>query len=349
MPRIPGFRSDTQRERFLEARALYACGGPLARECGAKLRTGGVCTQLALAGETRCLRHGGPAVARRFRERQLRGFENGSVSAEEWARAEAKRARNALTDAWRKNPALPGATIDLGPDEGAFVAACAARGVDAGALYPAVADWLRWRWQRHQKDRANEGLWRKAVQEGLPRQWRAAETAMGWLSIGITDRRTRAAQAAKAAMRVGDLEGARAAVAAAERASGASGAVAGADRAAGKPAGPLTAFPARAWAEPPAGGGWKRRQADRTKIAPPAPTGPPKPVGRPRRVPDGPDELAALVEVLRGAGPQARGMYDAIPRQEDKLRFLRDLAAYVNAPGDAGALHRWVAWVVALR
>ena len=99
--------------------------GNAARSCG----RGGVSSarQLALAGETRCLRHGGPAVARRFRERQLRGFENGSVSAEEWARAEVK-ARNALTDAWRKNPARPGATIDLGPDEGAFVAACAARG-----------------------------------------------------------------------------------------------------------------------------------------------------------------------------------------------------------------------------
>ena len=114
MPITPGFKSELQRERFLAAAISYAVGGPQARVCGAKLRTGGFCAQLALAGEKRCMRHGGPDAARRFRERQKSRLETGSVSPAEWARAEAKRARNALLMAWRKDPRLPGRTIDLG-------------------------------------------------------------------------------------------------------------------------------------------------------------------------------------------------------------------------------------------
>lgn len=348
MPRIPGFKSETQRERFCEAAKPYVRGGPLARTCGAKLRTGGVCTQLALAGEARCLRHGGPDAARRHRERQKAGLESGSVSPEEWARAEARRSRNALTYAWRKDPRLPGRTIDLGPDEASFATSAADMGVDVDALYPAVVDWLRWRWRRYQKDRPDAARWAKVLREELPRQRAAADEAVAWLMLGITDRRTKAAKAARAAMRAGNVERAQAAVDALRAASSASLGV-DLDRGQNKPAGPLTALPVRPWTARPTSDGWKRRQPDRRK-PPPTPSALPKrPVGRPRRVPDSPDELAALGEVLRAAGPQVRAMYDAIPRHEDRVRFLRDLAEYANAPDNAGAQRRWLGWVQACR
>lgn len=347
MPRIPGFKSETQRERFADAATLYVRGGPLARTCGAKLRTGGACAQLALGGEARCLRHGGPDAARRFRERQRAGLEHGSVTADEWARAEAKRARNALAWAWRKDPRLPGRTIDLGMDEAAFAASAAALDVDADALYPAQGDWLRWRWRRTQRDRSDGAAWLRAVREELPRQRAAADAAVAWISLGITDRRTLEARAAKAAMRAGDVDRARAVVDALRAASSAAVDVDN-DRAGSKPVGPLTSLPVRPWTARPAADGWKRRKPDRRK-ATTAPSGPPKPVGRPRKTPDRADELAALGEVLRAAGPQVHSMYAAIPRQEDQVRFLRDLSEYANAPDDAGALRRWMGWVQVLR
>lgn len=346
MPRIPGFKSDTQRERFLGAASLHVRGGPLARLCGAKLRRGGTCTQLALADEARCLRHAGPDAARRFRVRQEAGLETGSVSPDVWARAEAKRARNALQHGWRKNPSLPGRTIDLGPDEATFVASAVALGVDVDRLYPAVADWLRWRWRRHQKDRPNDRLWLRAVREDLPRQIAAADEAMGWIRLGVMDRRTKAARAAKAAMRVGGVDLARAAVAALD---GASGTAVGVDRApagADGPTGPMTRLPVRAWTARPAADGWKRRQPDRPKAAPQPPRTP-RPIGRPRKLPDSPDEFAALGEVLRAAGPKVRAMYGAIAGQADQFRFLRDLAEYANAPDNAGARAKWLRWVKA--
>lgn len=345
MPRITGLKSETQRDRFLNAAKSYVRGGPLARTCGAKLRTGGVCEQLALAGEARCLRHGGPGAARRYRERQRAGLETGSVSADEWVRAEAKRARNALTWAWRKDPRLPGRTIDLGPDEAFFAASAADLGVDVDGLYPALADWLRWRWRRHQKDRLDAARWHKVVREELPRQRAAADAAVVWVSLGITDKRTKVGRAAKAALRAGGIERARGAVDALRAASSAAVDV-DMGKGGGKPAGPLTPLPVRPWTARSAADGWKRRQPDRQK-APPAPPRPTKPIGRPPRVPDRPEDLAAYGAVLRAAGPQVRAMYEAIPRQEERLRFLRDLAAYANAPDDAGALRRWIAWVTA--
>lgn len=343
MPRIPGFKSETQREHFSDAATLYVRGGPLARTCGARLRTGGVCSQLALAGEARCLRHGGPDAARRFRERQRAGLEQGSVTADEWGRAEAKRARNALAWAWRKDPRLPGATIDLGPDEAAFAASAAALGLDVDALYPAVADWLRWRWRRHQKDRPNASAWLRAVREELPRQRAVADAAVAWISLGITDRRTLEARAAKAAMRTGDVDRARGVVDALRAASSAAVDV-DLDNGVVTPAGPMTPLPVRPWTARPAADGWKRRQANRRK-ATAAPSGPRKPIGRPCRTPDSVDELAALALVLRSAGPEVRAMFEAIPQQEDQVRFLRDLREHANAPDDAGALRRWMGWI----
>jgi hypothetical protein len=350
VPRVPGFKSDTQRQRFADAATLYVRGGALARTCGARLRTGAVCTQLALAGEPRCLRHGGPDAARRFRDRQRAGFKHGSVTPEAWARAEAKRARNALQWAWRKDPRLRGRTIDLGPDEAAFATSATGLGVDVAALYPAVADWLRWRWRRYQRDRVDGTLWQKVVQEDLPRQRATADKAVAWASLGITDRRTVEARAVRTAMRAGDVVRAQAAVDALRAASSAAVDPDGV-RAGAAPAGALTGLAVKPWTAGTGADGWKRRLADRVKSPARTPSGPPRPIGRPRRVrtPDCADELAALCDVLRGAGPQVRAMYEAIPRQEDGVAFLRALLAYANAPDDAGAMRRWTGWVNALR
>jgi hypothetical protein len=348
MQRPPGFKSETQRENFHAAAAMHRRGGPLSPKCGVRTRTGTICTQVPInEGKGRCLRHGGPDAARRYRERQKAGLENGSVTPEEWARAEARRARNALMWAWRKDPRLPGRTIDLGPDEASFAASAAELGVDVDGLYPAVADWLRWRWRRHQKDRPDAARWRKAVREELPRQMAAADEAVAWADLGITDRRTKAARAARAALRAGDVERAQAAV---DALRAASRTAMGADLRRGREAhaGPLTPLPARPWTPRPASDGWKRRLPDRQKAAKPQPM-PPRPVGRPRRVPDRPDERAALGEVLRAAGAQVRAMYEAVSRNEDRVKFLRDLADYVNAPDDAGAQRRWLWWVQAVR
>ncbi len=138
--------------------------------CGARLRAGEACPNPPVkeSKQGRCLSHCGPHAARAYRERQKRRFEAGSVSAEEWNRAEARRAANRLGDQWKKKPWLPGSTIDLGAHESAFRDALGAVGVDT--LPPAVADWLRWCYRRMQIDRQNEEAWHKALTQDLPRR-----------------------------------------------------------------------------------------------------------------------------------------------------------------------------------
>jgi hypothetical protein len=137
--------------------------------CGARLRTGAPCPNPPIReGKGRCLSHAGPKAARAFRERQKRAVEAGSISAEEWNRAEARRAANRQGDQWKKNPWLHGSTIDLGGHEVAFRDAMGARDVDA--LPPAVADWLRWRYRRTQIDRQGGGAWLQALRMDLPRR-----------------------------------------------------------------------------------------------------------------------------------------------------------------------------------
>lgn len=346
LPRIPGFKSDTQRERFYGAATLYARGAALARTCGASLRRGGVCTQLALAGEARCLRHCGPDAARRFRARQLKGLETGSVSPEEWAEAEGKRARNALAHAWRKDPRLPGATINLGPHEGAFIEATQRLAVNVGALYPAQADWLRWRWQRTQGDRDDVAAWMRAVQVDLPKQRETAADAVLLADLGVTDGRTREAKAAKAALRVGGVAQAQRVLATLREAQSLSSAPARRE-CRKEPPKPFTNAAPKPWTARATADGWKRRMPNAPK---PTPTDqlPKRPVGRPRRVPDAPDEIAMLGKVLRGAGPAVRTMFAAIPSHADQLRFLRDLDAHNRAPDDARVRRSWMAWVLAV-
>jgi len=258
----------------------------------------------------------------------LAGLKTGSVAPEVFAHAEAKRARNALVYRWTKDPRLPGQTVDLGADEATFAGAVRGFGVDVDALFPALADWLRWRWLRHQKDRTDEGRWRRAVKHDLPCRIEAAAAAVRWADLGGQDKRTCAGRALKAALRAGGQP----------------------DRAVAPVRGPaaLSPLPVQPWTARTTAEGWKRRLPDQVKPKP-GPPEPPRSVGRPRAVPDTPDELEAWAGLLRGVEPQVRAMFDTIARQEDRLRFLRDLAEYARAPNDAGARTRWMWWVMTKR
>lgn len=161
------FQSQAHEATFHELSRLYQRGAPTAPICGARLRTGAVCSNPPIReGKGRCLSHAGPHAARAFRERQKRRFEAGSISAAEWNRAEARRAANRLGDKWKKDPWWLGSTIDLAEHEPAFRRALG--GLDVDALAPAVADWLRWRYRRTQIDTQNDKAWMKARTQDLP-------------------------------------------------------------------------------------------------------------------------------------------------------------------------------------
>lgn len=346
----PGWRSAEHRAAYIAACHAFGRGGPAVRTCGAKLRNGGTCSDFALAGEDRCRHHCGPDAARRFRARQQREFERGEVAPEVWAAAEARRARNALEWAWTRDPRLPGKTIVLGKAEGAFQEAARSLGVDVAGLFPAQADWLRWKWQRYQRDRLDAAAWQRAVQTDLPRKLATAEVAVMLADLGIKDGRTREARAAKAAYRAGGAERARQAVEAmreAVRLSQRGEEAPAKGKVPRKAVGPLTRAPVQAWEARQGAGRWKRRLLDQPKPA--AATALPKrPVGRPPRIPDSPAEIAALADVLRAAGAAAQRMYAGLPWEDQQLPFLLDLAAITRAPDDARARARWLGWVAAL-
>ncbi|MBZ9917110.1 hypothetical protein LB517_01420 [Mesorhizobium sp. BR1-1-12] len=126
----------------------------------------------------RCLRHAGPHAARAFRERQIRDVARGSLSPAEFAAHEARRAANRLHDNWKKNPWLPGSTIDLGQYETTFQE-------ESGPahryepLAPAIADWLRWKYRRLQLDRSRDAEWLRVLRDELPRRVQEAGPASG--------------------------------------------------------------------------------------------------------------------------------------------------------------------------
>jgi hypothetical protein len=265
--------------------------------------------------------------------RQLVGLETGRVTPEEWARAEARRARNALQYAWTKNPSLPGATVDLGADEAAFRAATAALGVDVTGLYHALADWLRWQWLRYQKDRHHWQAWERVVKAELPRRVATADKAIDWVRLGGVDKRTALGRALKGALRGGGIKQAQAlalrlGVALPVKA-------------------PMP--PVLPWMPPPAGGTGKRAQPNRPKAAAAPQPELPRPVGRPRALPDDPDNLLALGEVLRAAGSGAQDMFAKIEGHKDQLRFLMALRDVTADPNSGSARERWGAWVARLR
>lgn len=168
------FYSPEHEAAFFAARDRHAAGGPEARICGARTRTGKACENIPLKGHHRCLMHCGVRAAREYRERQRQEFLSGKLSAEEWHRAEAKRAANRLQYRWRKDPWLPGATIDLGAHEAAFQDALRRHSVDPDGLPPAVADWLRWRFRRYQIDRQDGSKWADVMSARLPERLRKA-------------------------------------------------------------------------------------------------------------------------------------------------------------------------------
>ncbi|WP_156209614.1 hypothetical protein [Pseudorhodobacter wandonensis] len=332
----PGFKSDAQRENFISAAKLHRRGGVLSPVCGARTRTGTICTQVPISeGKGRCQRHCGPGAARAHRETQLRQMQTGKTSPEEFARAEARRARNRLTNGWKKNPSLPGRTIDLGASEGPFVDAVRALGADVDALLPAVRDWLAWRFQRTQLDRTADETWTRAVRVDLPKRIADADASMVWVRLGNLDKRTKEGRAMKAALRAGgEPLAARLATTASRPALG-------------EARGPL-ATPLKVWAAQPPEGPSRRILPDRNKIPNPARMSAPKPLGRPRRRPDTPDELAALMAVYWAADSAVQGMFQAIEGEADRLAFLRALKGVADAPDDPNAQRRWGHWYRAL-
>jgi hypothetical protein len=145
--------------------------------CGAKTRTGAACQDAPIRGSARCIRHCGPKAAREYRERQRDAFSRGKISAAEWYKAESRRARNRLHDQWKKNPWLPGCTIDLGQHETEFAAAVLSRPRETVELAPAVIDWLRWRYRRLQIDRRDDEGWHSCLVDELPLRVLAAGPA----------------------------------------------------------------------------------------------------------------------------------------------------------------------------
>src|SRR4051794_33000312 len=117
MPMLFGFIDASHQAAFESARDQHRRGGGLAKCCGAKTRNGGSCMLPPLEGQTRCLRHAGPNGARRYRDRQLQELAAGHLDPAVFAKAERRRAVNRLKYLWKKNPWVPGATIDLGIHE----------------------------------------------------------------------------------------------------------------------------------------------------------------------------------------------------------------------------------------
>jgi hypothetical protein len=342
----PGFRSEEHRAKFIAGIRANARGGPLARICGAQLKSGAHCTDVCLSGEQRCRKHCGPDAARRFRERQLADYQRGSVSPDVWNRAEERRARNQLNYAWRKDPHLPGQTIDLGSDEMTFRHAVLTLGTDTDVLCPAVGDWLRWRWQRTQSDRTDGAAWLQAVRDELPRKSAAAAAAAALADLGVKDWRTKKGRAVKAALRAEGIQGAQAELKAPGGVERVSEALAGGTKRPGQ----LTMSVVRPWSGATAADAWKRRlpDASKPKVQTARPCLP-KQMGRPRQGEVSAEELASLMDVLWKAGPEVRRMFSVIASDQEQVAFLQDLRACVRAPEDVKARTRWIAWATAIR
>jgi len=174
MPNIPeahkglcqGYLSKAHQARFEAGREKYRPGGELAARCGANTNSGKVCTRHPVAdGNGRCIQHCGQIVARQYRQRQYDKFTKGQVSSAVWFKAEQKRAVNRLREKWKKDPWVPGCTIDLDEHEEAFRQTLKQ---DPDMLPAAVADWLRWRYRRLQIDRNSDAGWAKVLREDLP-------------------------------------------------------------------------------------------------------------------------------------------------------------------------------------
>jgi hypothetical protein len=154
-----GFLSDAHRAAFEAARDEVRYGGRGQVVCGSRLRGGGACKAPPVSGFSRCIKHGGPPVARAVRNRQLAALARGELDPAAFDRAEARRAANRLQDQWKRNPWLPGQTLNLGTHEAAFVAALGEAGFCVGQLAPMLLDRARWRFRRLLIDRRRPDDW----------------------------------------------------------------------------------------------------------------------------------------------------------------------------------------------
>ncbi|MER2604975.1 MAG: hypothetical protein ABTQ29_04015 [Siculibacillus sp.] len=168
----PGFHDEEHRRAFLEAATRTRFGATGAPTCGARTRDGSPCGGRPLAGERRCLRHAGPAAAKRHHERLFEALGRGECTFEEWQAREHCRLANRFPRLWAKNPWAPGATIALGDFEEKFRADLALGGISAAALSPASLDRARWRWRRLCFDRKRPDEWTAFLRDELPKRIR---------------------------------------------------------------------------------------------------------------------------------------------------------------------------------
>lgn len=155
-----GFIDEAHRARFRAGAQNMAFGTGLCRDrCGAKTATNKTCERVPLRGERRCLRHAGPAAAKRFRLRQLDELSAGTLDPAVWHNYERKRAVNRIRSAWRRDPWTPGQTLDLGSEEDGIRAALSVFGIDWASISPAALDAARWRYRRTHIDRRKPDDW----------------------------------------------------------------------------------------------------------------------------------------------------------------------------------------------
>lgn len=299
-----GFYSDEHAQRFRDASRATRFGAVARQICGARTRTGGVCSRAPIReGKGRCLNHAGPHAARLHRERQRQDFLSGKISAEEWNQAEARRAANRLGELWKKSPWAPGRTIDLGPAEGALREELSDWGLDVDALAPAVADWLRWKYRRLVLDARHTGRarsrWQAVLADDLPRRVRRAGTR----PVGFC----------------GSAEGAE-----------------GVDAA--EPLAPGRAL----WRADGAPDTTSRRRRPELLKAPPKvrTKGYSRP-GRPRTAAAGEDEMAGLMAIYRDHVALLAPMLERCPTDAHRVLVLRALRDYLNTPQERAAHVRW--------
>ena len=133
--------------------------------CRATTRKGARCGGPVLFDCDLCRRHAGPVASRARQARELREFEAGRISPEQWARSQVRRTRNRISNQRRRvrdGWLLPGLTLAFGPElEGAFQGA--ARVVLCGLAWDTLPDptrdRLRWGWRRYQLDRDRPEAW----------------------------------------------------------------------------------------------------------------------------------------------------------------------------------------------
>jgi hypothetical protein len=112
-----------------------------------------------------CIKHAGPAAARRYRENCYKLFLSGRYPSWKWFKDEARRARTAITDRQRRKRngwVLPGLTVRFSPEiETRFQVDVAF--VLQGRSWDAVPDYhrdqLRWGWRKFQLDRQKPAAW----------------------------------------------------------------------------------------------------------------------------------------------------------------------------------------------